>query len=283
MSDTSSARDAYITVTSLMFVIIVATHVVFLVKTPDSDKLNPKRWAGLCSWVVWWPWLVCALAMAAAYVVFVVLFVLNSEQERDNGMYHVVCIFSLLLCVSAATWPYLVRVEELGGVYFPPGSGLGGVRIIEFLLCPCVCFACGKLGKKHVVANLLFSFVFSLIMLILFWVGAPEKGITGDSETVFYALVYMVFYLGVLDLALWGYTWYNDLVSDYKKEEGVRFISFNEVYGQLASGSEGHALVGDNLKVTKSVGASLLGSVRMQFPRKFQLVGQPLLKNVEGI
>ena len=281
MSDTSSAQITYITVTSLMFVIIVATHVVFLVKTPDSATLNPRRWAGLRSWVVWWPWLVCALAMAAAYGVFVFLFVLNSYQERYNSMYHVVCIVSLLLCVSAATWPYLVRVVELSGVYFPLGSGLG-VQIIELLFCPCVCVACGELGRQHVVANLFFSFVFSLIMLIFFCVGAQEKGITGDSETVLYALVYMVIYLGVLDLALWGYTWYNNLVSDYSKKDGFRFISVDQMYESLPSVSEKHTGIVEATNDTH-VDASLLGSVRMQFPRNFQLVGQPFLKNVEGV
>ena len=226
-SSISGAMIVYTIITSIMFIVIVASNYFFLYHDPERDAKGPRRWAGIQSKVLWRPWAATAGLMAVAYGLFFGYFVLSEEQEKKNSFYHVVCVISLFLCVSVAQWAYLLRRFESNSWLYRNRNGC--LQCGE-VVCALPCY-CDPSSRCSVVCNPLLSFTLSVVMLILFCIGAADSGYTDNEYIVLGALVYMVLYLGALDFLFWGYTWYNETVSDFN-EEGLKFYTIDDYYAK---------------------------------------------------
>jgi hypothetical protein len=241
----SGTTISFFVVSVFMWIAIVASYIICLVLPSDYELRKPSRWAGLNSNGIWWPWLVLIVLMLLAYFTFLIMFVIDEEQAGDNHMHAAVFYVNVLFFWSGVAWPYLLRRVELGGERVS-GTRSGGcyewlelIFAFPFSLLP-------EVRKGHVWADLIITFLFSAIMLMLFCIGAAESGFSDAEVVVACALAYMALYLLVVDGMFWGYTWYYEL---YEKPTGPSQV------GGMPADSDASSVLWSDVKLLPVRGA----------------------------
>jgi hypothetical protein len=205
MSTTTTGPLIFGIATGAMAVVIVLAYAKFLICVERTESGYRALWGVFYGSCRQFACIVFAVLMAVAYAAFVILFVIDADQADTNSMYVPVCTLSMVLCVSLAVWPYLVRRVEADGEI------LAGDMCCECLESCLQCF-CGILVKAevfHVHGNMFFSAILSICMLVLFCFGAAgsEDGFTSHAVYVACLIGYMAFHLTFMDGLLWGYYW----------------------------------------------------------------------------
>ena len=207
-------QSLYIIFTAIVCVVLITTHIVFLFTGARVKDRMPSRWAGLNATPLWWFWFVSFILTVASYCTFFSLFIINDTRASKNSMYGAVCSLSLFFCLSEAYWPYLLRRAEDQTELVYDGDELS----LQYLEYCCCCPCCIPVGSSRwaVIINIAFSSLLSVLMLVLFIVGALDSDSGIEMHFIEASLSYIVFHCVVVDLVFWGYTWFNKQVYEWK-------------------------------------------------------------------
>ena len=162
-------------------------------------------------------------------------------------MYGAVSFTSICFCASEAYWPYLLRraekhVPELS----PPDQLL--LNWGETIICCPLCMPISS-SREFVIVNVVFSSLLSIIMLVLYIIGALESDAGIEMGLIVASLSYIVFHCVVFDMMIWGYTWYNKLQSTWR-DGGIRLKKVDE---SAYAGSNAYSLLWSDVKLIEHI------------------------------